>query len=170
MRGMLCQGEQSLGRSIGQYGSTEEAAHLGRRRTSGQSVQESKLRLGWLARSEEVSRRPILNTCGRSYLAYSGRTSQIARTPTGQLENYCQVRAETENHTIGIVLCKRKNSALVEITLFKDANIHAREYQLYLPSKQELQQKLVEWMGVPEEQKTDSVANLHRQKCTFPRN
>jgi hypothetical protein len=34
---------------------------------------------------------------------------------------------------------------LVEITLPKDANIHAREYQLYLPSKEELQQKLVEW-------------------------
>ena len=40
-----------------------------------------------------------------------------------------------ENHTIGIVLCKKRNSALVEITLPKDANIHAREYQLYLLSK-----------------------------------
>lgn len=44
--------------------------------------------------------------------------------------------------TIGIVLCKKKHEALVEITLPKDANIHAREYQLYLPSKGELQQKL----------------------------
>jgi len=35
----------------------------------------------------------------------------------------------------------------VEITLPKDANIHAREYQLYLPSKDELQQKLMEWIG-----------------------
>jgi len=34
------------------------------------------------------------------------------------------------NHTIGIVLCPKNNSALVEITLPKDANIHAREYQL----------------------------------------
>jgi len=29
------------------------------------------------------------------------------------------VRTEMENHTIGIVLCKKKNSALVEITLPK---------------------------------------------------
>jgi hypothetical protein len=29
--------------------------------------------------------------------------------------------------------------------LAKDANIHAREYQLYLPSKEELRLKLVEW-------------------------
>ncbi|MBS0260596.1 MAG: DUF1016 family protein [Planctomycetes bacterium] len=50
-----------------------------------------------------------------------------------------------ENPTIGIILCKRKNSALVRITLPKEANIHAREYQLYLPSKGDLQRKLLEW-------------------------
>ena len=55
------------------------------------------------------------------------------------------VRTKTENTTIGIVLCKKKNEALVEITLPSDANIHAREYQLYLPSKEELRQKLQEW-------------------------
>lgn len=55
------------------------------------------------------------------------------------------VRTKTENATIGIVLCKKKNEALVEITLPSDANIHAREYQLYLPSKEELRQKLQEW-------------------------
>jgi hypothetical protein len=52
---------------------------------------------------------------------------------------------------LAIVLCKKKNTALVEITLPQDANIHAREYQLYLPSKEELQQKLAEWI---EEQTT----------------
>lgn len=57
------------------------------------------------------------------------------------------VRTEAENHTIGIVLCKKKNSALVEITLPKDANIHAREYQLYLASKEQPQRKLLEWVG-----------------------
>ena len=44
------------------------------------------------------------------------------------------------------MLCKQKNKALVEITLPKDSNIHAREYQLYLPSKRELQQNLLEWV------------------------
>ena len=57
------------------------------------------------------------------------------------------VRAEGENATVGIVLCKKKRQALVEITLPKDANIHAREYQLYLPGKEELRRKLVEWAG-----------------------
>ena len=35
----------------------------------------------------------------------------------------------------------------MRITLPKDANIHAREYRLYLPSKKELQEKLIEWAG-----------------------
>jgi hypothetical protein len=47
--------------------------------------------------------------------------------------------------TIGIVLCKRKKDALVELTLPKDANIFASEYQLYLPSKEELQRQLQEF-------------------------
>ena len=70
----------------------------------------------------------------------------------GQMQMYVNyfdryVRTEAENHTISIVLCKKKNQALVEITLPQDADIHAREYQLYLPSKEELQQKLEEWIG-----------------------
>jgi hypothetical protein len=55
------------------------------------------------------------------------------------------IKLDGENSTIGIILCKKKTDALVEITLPKDANIHAAEYQLYLPSKEELQQRLNEW-------------------------
>ena len=33
----------------------------------------------------------------------------------------------------------------MRITLPKDANIHAKEYQLYLPSKELLRAKLLEW-------------------------
>ncbi len=56
----------------------------------------------------------------------------------------CQ-RQEYEHSTVGIVLCKIKHDALVEITLPRDANIHAREYQLYLPNKEELRRRLMEW-------------------------
>ena len=38
-----------------------------------------------------------------------------------------------ENPTIGILLCKEKDDALVEITLPENSNIYASEYQLYLP-------------------------------------
>lgn len=44
--------------------------------------------------------------------------------------------------TIGIVLCHRKNDALVELTLPEESNIYASRYQLYLPSKEELRAEL----------------------------
>ncbi len=42
---------------------------------------------------------------------------------------------------------------MVELTLPDDANIYASEYQLYLPSKEELKQKMMEWTMEAESQK-----------------
>ena len=53
-------------------------------------------------------------------------------------------KLKEENPTIGTILCKKKNDALVEIPLPKEANIHASEYKLFLPSKEELQRQLRE--------------------------
>jgi hypothetical protein len=44
------------------------------------------------------------------------------------------------------LLCKDKKDAIVRLTLPADANIHAREYKLYLPSKELLERKLIEWL------------------------
>jgi len=87
----------------------------------------------------------------RCYVLVDLKIGKIAHQDLGQMQMYVNyfdrfVKTAEENSTIGIVLCKQKNQALVEITLPKDANIHAREYQLYLPSKDELQQKLMEWV------------------------
>lgn len=54
------------------------------------------------------------------------------------------VTTDDENPTIGIVLCKYKKDALVELTLPEDANIFASQYQLYLPSKDELRRQIQE--------------------------
>jgi hypothetical protein len=56
-----------------------------------------------------------------------------------------RVKLDDENPTIGIILCKTKNDALIQLTLPEDANIYASRYQLYLPSKEELKRKLIEW-------------------------
>jgi hypothetical protein len=56
-----------------------------------------------------------------------------------------EVTLPEESPTVGIILCKQRNKALARITLPEDAHIHAREYRLYLPRKEELQRKLVEW-------------------------
>lgn len=55
-------------------------------------------------------------------------------------------KLEDENPTIGILLCKENNDALVEITLPRDTNIYASEYKLYLPDKKLLQEKLRQWI------------------------
>ena len=60
------------------------------------------------------------------------------------------VKLAEENPTIGLLLCREKNDAVVELTLPKDANIHAKEYQLYLPSKELLKAKLLEWVHAEE--------------------
>ena len=86
----------------------------------------------------------------RCYVLVDLKLGRLTHQNLGQMQMYVnyfdrEVKTADENPTIGIVLCRQKNKALVEITLPKDANIHAREYQLYLPSKEELQRKLVEW-------------------------
>jgi len=85
------------------------------------------------------------------YVLIDLKIGKLTHQDLGQMQMYVnyfdrQIKAETENPTIGIILCKKKNEALVEITLPKDSNIHAREYRLYLPSKEELRRKLKEWV------------------------
>lgn len=61
-------------------------------------------------------------------------------------------KQDFEKPTVGILLCKEKNDALVEMTLPKDSNIYAAQYNLYLPDKKELQAKLKSWIEEFEEQ------------------
>ena len=63
------------------------------------------------------------------------------------------VKTEDENPTVGILLCKEKDDAIVELTLPEGENIFASEYSLYLPDKKLLQRKLVQWIEEFEEEK-----------------
>ena len=55
------------------------------------------------------------------------------------------VKTDFEKPTVGIIICKDKSDAVVEITLPKDnKTIFANEYKLYLPSKKELKELVVE--------------------------
>jgi len=86
----------------------------------------------------------------RCYVLIDLKIGKVTHQDIGQMQMYVNyfdrhVKREDEQPTIGIILCKKKHDALVTITLPKSANIHAREYRLYLPSKEELRRKLVEW-------------------------
>jgi predicted nuclease of restriction endonuclease-like (RecB) superfamily len=88
----------------------------------------------------------------RCYVLVDLKLGKLTHQDLGQMQMYVnyfdrRVRTKGENATVGIVLCTKKNQALVTITLPKGSRIHAREYQLYLPSKEVLQKKLVEWSG-----------------------
>jgi predicted nuclease of restriction endonuclease-like (RecB) superfamily len=86
----------------------------------------------------------------RCYVLVDLKLDKLTHQDLGQMQMYVNhfdryVKLPTENPTIGIVLCKRNKQSLVELTLPKDANIHAREYQLYLPSKELLTERLEAW-------------------------
>ncbi len=86
----------------------------------------------------------------RSYVLIDLKIGKLTHQNLGQMQMYVNyfdryVKRDDENSTIGIIFCRKKNEALVEITLPKDTNIHASEYQLYLPSKDELRRKLMDW-------------------------
>ncbi len=87
----------------------------------------------------------------RCYVIIDLKLDKLSHQDLGQMQMYVNyfdrfVKTPDENPTIGILLCKRKKEAIVELTLPADANIHAREYNLYLPSKELLQQKLIDWV------------------------
>jgi len=59
-----------------------------------------------------------------------------------------KVNLKDDNLTIGDILCKIKNNFLVKLTMLKDVNINASQYQIYLHSKEELKRKLIEWSEI----------------------
>ena len=85
----------------------------------------------------------------RCYVLLDLKIGELTHQDLGQMQMYVNyydrhVKLEGEHPTVGIILCKKKKEALVELTL-PESNIYASEYQLYLPSKEELRQKLITW-------------------------
>ena len=70
---------------------------------------------------------------------------------------YDRVEKTTEeNPTIGILLCSAKNDTAVRITLPEDnKTILASQYQLYLPTQEQLKQEIDEVIRLAEEISTD---------------
>jgi len=83
----------------------------------------------------------------RSYTIIDLKIGNLKHQDLGQRQMYVNyfdrfVKLDEENPTVGILLCLSKSDELVELTLPKDTNIYASEYQLYLPSKEELKKQL----------------------------
>jgi predicted nuclease of restriction endonuclease-like (RecB) superfamily len=92
----------------------------------------------------------FFNRILRCHVVIDLKMGKLTHQDLGQMQMYVNyfdqnVRTEEENPTIGIILCKYKNDAMVELTLPKDTKIYPRRYQLYLPSKTELRKRLLAW-------------------------
>lgn len=94
----------------------------------------------------------LYNRLLRCYVLIDLKIDKLTHQDLGQMQMYVNYydryqKLSDENPTIGILLCKEKNDALVEITLPENSNIFASQYELYLPDKKELQKKLKEWIA-----------------------
>ena len=84
----------------------------------------------------------------RCYVLLDLKIGKLTHQDIGQMQMYVnyynrKIKLPDENPTIGIVLCREENKAVVEFTLPEDnKTIFAKEYKLYLPSKEELRKQL----------------------------
>jgi predicted nuclease of restriction endonuclease-like (RecB) superfamily len=80
----------------------------------------------------------------RCFVIIEIKTHKLTHQDLGQLQMYVNYydrveKLPEENPTIGILLCANKNDAVVKFSLPKDnKTVLASEYQLYLPSEQQL--------------------------------
>lgn len=84
----------------------------------------------------------------KCYVLIDLKIGRLSHQDIGQMQMYVnyydrKMKLPNENSTIGIILCKEENKAVVEFTLPEDnKTIFAKEYKLYLPSKDELRKQL----------------------------
>ena len=96
------------------------------------------------------------------YVLIDLKVDKLTHQDLGQMQMYVNYydrykKQDFEKPTVGILLCKEKNDALVELTLPKDSNVYAAQYELYLPDKKELQDKLKSWIEEFEEQEEKNI-------------
>lgn len=86
----------------------------------------------------------------RCFVLIDLKIGRLKHQDIGQMQMYVNLHDRTiklpdENPTIGIILCKNKNDAVVEMMLPEDNNrIFAAKYQTVLPSKDDLRKALAE--------------------------
>ena len=89
----------------------------------------------------------------RCFVLFDLKIGELKHQDIGQMQMYVHyydraVKLEDENPTIGVILCKDKNDAIVELTLPEDnTQIFASRYETVLPSKEELRKLLNEHLS-----------------------
>ena len=103
----------------------------------------------------------LYNRLLQCYVLVDLKADELSHQDLGQMQMYVNyydrhVKEAFEKPTIGILLCKDKDDALVELTLPEDANVYATSYELCIPDKAILQSKVKQWILEFEEQREQS--------------
>jgi hypothetical protein len=88
------------------------------------------------------------NELGKGFLLIDLKTGELTHQDIGQMDFYVRyfedrVRLDSDNPTIGLILCAESNRTIVKYSLLKDSQqIFASKYKLYLPTENELKREL----------------------------
>ena len=102
----------------------------------------------------------------RCFVLFDLKIGELKHQDIGQMQMYVhyydrKVKLPEENPTIGIILCRDKNNAVVEMTLPEDnSQIFASKYETVLPSKEALQKLLQEQIS----DEDGASADTHKDK------
>ncbi|MBB5646544.1 PDDEXK nuclease domain-containing protein [Pedobacter cryoconitis] len=84
----------------------------------------------------------------KCFLLIDLNKGKLSHQDVGQMDMYVRIfeekmRQESDNPTIGLILCSEKNNAVAKYSLLNDSKqIFASKYKTYLPTEQELQQEI----------------------------
>ena len=99
----------------------------------------------------------------KCFLVIDLKAEPLTHQDIGQMDMYVRyfedkVRQDTDNPTIGLILCTEKDKTIVRYSLLNDSSqIFASKYMLYLPTEQELKQEIErERLQIEQEQKFSS--------------
>jgi predicted nuclease of restriction endonuclease-like (RecB) superfamily len=95
----------------------------------------------------------------KCFLLIDLKTGKLTHQDVGQMDMYVRIfedtiRQESDNPTIGLILCSEKNNAVAKYSLLKDSKqIFASKYKTYLPTEKQLKEEIAREREVIEMEK-----------------
>lgn len=107
----------------------------------------------------------------KCFLIIDLKTKPLTHQDIGQMDMYVRyfedkIRQETDNPTIGLILCTEKNKTIVKYSLLSDSKqIFASKYFTYLPTEKQLQEEIQRERQKIEQEKRLNEKNKPVQRC-----
>jgi predicted nuclease of restriction endonuclease-like (RecB) superfamily len=104
----------------------------------------------------------------RCFVLVDLKLGKLTHQDLGQMQMYVNFfdryqRGEGDAPSVGIVLCSAKNEAMARITLPDRSQVHASQYQVYLPTEKQLRDRLV-----VERAQVERIARLDVAEASAP--